>query len=407
MDFARMFHFHLGLPFCIDKFDQAKKSIKKELVQLKAHSSSDNLLDQEEPLTLEPEPDLLAEPINVVTRPDLPLEPELLVPLSVGNFETIPSLPSAQVSTTDDVLTNSPDLHSSTWVTSAGIADFTTPQFLSRLAMSDTDLLNSLPYELVSGCPHCMNQSLVERKTQNEEGKHYCSVCRKRVWLSPLPYYYESRTSSPQVAISRHRKYLTDRCSEKIDALRRQERLHVSPYLKGKAYFISIDSVDESAYTALSNKYEAYYADHVGLEPTTKLQIQLCSTGGNVFQAKRMISLINANQAITHIQASVLYSAAFYIYFNLTCSKELDADAVGMYHLSRSCHYVLENGKILDHYTDPVEVCKTLFVERVGLNKQEINQIMAGVDVYFNHQRLSELTHLVAPARTRVENKSR
>lgn len=406
MNFAHMFHFFNGLSIPVEKLGQGKQKVKKEVAQVIAKSSSESLIEPQEPLSIESEPDLLPEPVSVVTRPDLLLKPETPT-FDAWILETESTLFTDQVSDLDDVATSSPDSLPSVFVGNADIIGFTTANFLDRLALSDTDLLNSLPYELVTGCPHCMNRSIVERKTQNEEGKHYCSFCKKRVWISQLPYYYESYTSSPPVAISRHRKFLTERCSEKIDALRRQERLHVSPYLKGKAYFISIDSIDESAYTALSNKYEAYYADHVGLEPTTKLQIQLCSTGGNVFQAKRMISLINANQEITHIQASVLYSAAFYIYFNLTCSKELDADAVGMYHLSRSCHYVLENGKILDHYTDPVEVCKTLFVERIGLNQQEIDQIMAGVDVYFNHQRLSELTHLAALARPRVENKSR
>lgn len=407
MNFSNMFRFFQGLSIPIDKLDQAKPGVKKDLAQFNAPSSSEPLLKKAESLTAQPEPDLLAEPVAVVTRPDFSPEQEQFIPLaeSILSFETETSLLSDQDTSTDDVLSSLPDQHSSAWVTTAAIADFTTPRFLARLALSDTDLLNSLPYELVTGCPHCMNRSLVERKTQNEEGKHYCSVCKKRVWRNLLPYYYESYTSSPLIAISRHRKYLIDRCSEKIDALRRQERLHVSPYLKGKAYFISIDTIDESAYTALSNKFEAYYADHVGLEPTTKLQIQLCSTGGNVFHAKRLISLINANQAITHVQASVLYSAAFYIYFNLTCSKELDADAVGMYHLSRSCHYVLQNGQVLDHFTDPVEAGKELFIEQINLNQEEIDQIMAGVDVYFNRQRLSELTQLAAPSLPRPMNK--
>ena len=392
MNFADMFKSFFGLPIPINQLDQGERGVKKEWTQPEAESGSELLKEREDSSTAKCEPDLLAEPVAVVTRPELQGEPVLL-PDHLWDFESVPAPVSNFDSTISAIVSKSPDQHSSAWVSSAEIATFTTVHFLARLALSDTDLLNSLPYELVNGCPHCTNRSIVERKTQSEEGKHYCSVCKKRVWITQLPYYHESYTSSPQVAISRHRKFLTDRCSEKIDALRRQERLKVSPYLKGKAYFISIDKIDESTYAALTSKYEAYYADHEGLEPTTKLQIQFCSNGGNVFQAKRLISLINANQAITHVQAAVLYSAAFYIYFNLTCSKELDADAVGMYHLSRSCHYVLQNGKVLDHFIDPIDKSDTLFFEQIGLTQEERSQIVAGVDVYFNRQRLSELSH--------------
>lgn len=418
MNFVKRFYFFQGLPIGVSKLGKGRIRVDKEPAPSEAKPNALLLTDTEERVTAEGsdtsdsallhddlnQPELLAEPVLVVTRPDFFAEPADLVyePISMddstGNRGSFPTLPTNPELKTADTLTTTPERESCAWVSNAAIAKFTTSGFLARLALSDTDLLNSLPYRITTGCPHCTNQSLVERKTQTDEGKHYCSVCKKRVWASPVPYYYESKTSNPPVAISRHRKYLTEKCSEKIDALRRQERLHVSPYLKGKAYFISIDSVDEAAYTALANKYDAYYTDHVGLEPTTKLQIQLCSTGGSVFQAKRLISLINANQAITHVQATVLYSAAFYIYFNLTCSKELDADAVGMYHLSRSCHYVLQNGKVLDHYPDPVEEGKTLFINQIGLTQEEIDLIMTGVDVYFNRQRLLELTQSVFPS---------
>lgn len=403
MNFVNMFNFFEGLPIPINKLDQGKPCVKKESAQPEAERSPEPSMEREDSLTAEREPDLLAEPVAVVTRPELPAE-AVLLPDHLWGFETEPTPMSDFDSKIDAILSRSPDQHLSAWVSSAEIATFTTVHFLARLALSDTDLLNTLPYELVNGCPHCTNRSIVERKTQSEEGKHYCSVCKRRVWITLLPYYNESYTSSPQVAISRHRKFLTDRCSEKIDALHRQERLKVSPYLKGKAYFISIDKIDESTYAALTSKYEAYYADHEGLEPTTKLQIQLCSNGGNVFQAKRLISLINANQAITHVQASVLYSAAFYIYFNLTCSKELDADAVGMYHLSRSCHYVLQNGKVLDHFIDPVDKSDILFFELIGLTQEERGQIVAGVDLYFDRQRLSELSQQ-APTGPKPMNK--
>ncbi|MBC8153070.1 MAG: hypothetical protein H7Z72_09175 [Bacteroidetes bacterium] len=292
----------------------------------------------------------------------------------------------------EDSPTVEPTYSSVDWVTTATIGAFTTDQYLARLELSDSDLLSSLPYKEVVACPTCMNRSVVERKTQTELGKHYCPQCRLRVWGTRMPYYFESLTANPQVALTRHRHYLTTRCSEKLAALKRLERLGVSPFLRGKAYFFSLDTIDADAYASLERKYETFYADHAGIEPTTKIQIQLCSNGGNVFQAKRFVALINANQGITHLQGSVLYSAAFTLYFNAICSKDLDADAVGMYHLSRTCNYVLGNGLVIDHVVDhSAQATSLLFLDQVSLNEEEKSRIKMGEDVYFTPNRLHEL----------------
>lgn len=153
---------------------------------------------------------------------------------------------------------------------------------------------------------------------------------------------------------------------------------------------MSIDQVDEKAYNDLLLLYEAFYADYTADPPDAKLQIHLCSNGGNVFQAKRIIALINANYHITHVQGNLLNSAAFDIFFSVRCSRELIPHAQGMYHLSRSAYLVLENGLI------PGLNQKFSGEESLGLCRQvmmtanEIERIEAGEDVYFSYARLTE-----------------
>ena len=274
------------------------------------------------------------------------------------------------------------------WVSIYDINRFTVDQLIGRLAESDIDLLSSLPWEAIQACPNCFSRSLAERKTETEEGKHYCSTCRKRVKPAYVPYYKENYTADPHIAVTKHRNYITKGLSDKLSKLRYLESLKVSSW-KRRCYFLSIDQIDEEAYDKLALLYESFYADYTADAPDAKLQIQLCSNGGNVFQSKRIIALINANQHITHVQGNILYSAAFEIFFSVQCSRDLAPYAQGMYHLSRSAHYVLENGLVPGHKPTFNGEQSLALCKQIGMSDREIEQIKFGEDVYFPFERLA------------------
>jgi hypothetical protein len=159
---------------------------------------------------------------------------------------------------------------------------------------------------------------------------------------------------------------------------------------KRRCYFISLDQIDQKAYQDLVLLYEAFYADYTADTPDAKLQIHLCSNGGNVFQAKRISALINANHHIPHVQGNVLNSAAFDIFFSVACSRELTPYAQGMYHLARSAHFVLDNG-LIPGWQQTVNGEESLALcQKLGMTELEVRRIKSGEDVYFTYARLKD-----------------
>ncbi|GAB3789213.1 hypothetical protein GCM10028818_57300 [Spirosoma horti] len=271
----------------------------------------------------------------------------------------------------------------------ANLNRLNTEELINRLAESDIDLLSSIPWHSIQACPNCFSRALAERKKETDEGTHYCSACRKRVRPAYVPFYTENYTADPHIAVTKHRRHLTKLITDKIAGLKRLESLKVSGW-KRRCYFISLDHIDEKAYKDLALLYEAFYDDYTADTPDAKLQIQLCSNGGNVFQAKRISALINANQHITHVQGNVLNSAAFDIFFTVTCSRELTPYAQGMYHLARSAHFVLENG-LVPSWQQTINGEESLALcEQVGMTEGEVGRIKSGEDVYFTYARLND-----------------
>lgn len=271
-------------------------------------------------------------------------------------------------------------------------------QYLDRLKLTDSELLSSLPTREVKVCPECFGRSLVERKRPVNEMTTYCQTCRARVETVYGPYYYQSYTANPAVAITRHRQFLVDRLQTRyfapeVSYKSTPSSLPIKPPAS-KAYFFSIAVIDEETYKGLEAKYNEFLADYAQRVPLNRVSIQICSTGGNVFQAKRLISLINSHKNYTTVTGDVLYSAAFRLYFSLNCPKSLASHAVGMFHLARTVEYVLESGKVLDWSAQTQSDESLAFCRSLGLNGQQIATIAEGGDVYFGRFELEQLDKL-------------
>lgn len=278
-------------------------------------------------------------------------------------------------------------------------------QYLNRLGLPDSELLSSLPTREVKLCPKCFGRSLVESKQPVNDLTTYCQTCRARVETVYGPYYYQSYTANPVIAITRHRQFLVDKLRTRYFA---PEVSYVStpstqPIMPpaSKAYFFSIAAIDEETYKGLEAKYNEFFADYSQRKPAKSVTIQICSTGGNVYQMKRMISLINSHKEYTEVVGDVLYSAAFRIYFSLICPKTLASHAVGMFHLARSVETVLESGHIVDYPTQNQSLESLEFCRAIGMTQRQIEQISAGQDIYFSQ---SELIRLDKPMSARIQD---
>lgn len=289
-----------------------------------------------------------------------------------------------------------------TTITNRQLAKFSQSQCLDRLKLSDSDLLSSLPSQHVKLCPLCFGRSLAERKRPVHDMTTYCQTCRTRVETHYGPYYYEFYTANPFVVLSRHRHALIHQLHTRYLApATKVNSLFSVPPLPGslpplmppasKTYFFSISSIDEETYKGLEAKYTEYFADYSRRKPVNSVIIQICSTGGSVYQMKRMISLINSHKEYSHVIGDVLYSAAFRLYFSLICPKVLTSHAVGMFHLARSVETVLESGHIVDYPTKNQSTESLEFCRAIGMTHQQIEQISAGQDIYFGYPDLTKL----------------
>ena len=268
-------------------------------------------------------------------------------------------------------------------------------QYLDRLKLPDSELLGSLPTREVKVCPECFGRSLVERKRPVNDLTTYCQTCRTRVETIYGPYYYQSYTANPAIAVIRHRQFLVDRLRIRYFApeVTFMSTPSAQPTIPpaSKVYFFSIAAIDEETYKGLEAKYNEFLADYAQRVPLNRVTIQICSIGGNVFQAKRLIGLINSHKNYTTVTGDVLYSAAFRLYFSLNCPKSLASHAVGMFHLARTVEYVLESGKVVDWPTQNQSDESLSFCRSLALNAQQIATITEGGDVYFSRFDLEQL----------------
>lgn len=166
-------------------------------------------------------------------------------------------------------------------------------QYLDRLKLTDSELLTSLPTREVKICPECFGRSLVERKRPVNEMTTYCQTCRTRVETVYGPYYYQSYTANPAVAITRHRQFLVDRLKTRYFAPEVSYKSTPSsqPIIPpaSKAYFFSIAAIDEETYKGLEAKYSEFLADYAHRVPLNRVSpdrvsIQICSTGVAFFK---------------------------------------------------------------------------------------------------------------------------
>lgn len=130
------------------------------------------------------------------------------------------------------------------------------------------------------------------------------------------------------------------------------------------------------------------------------IKIYLSSdVGGYTATAEAIVDLINSNsQRITLIAYGAIYSAGFIIFFKSSCKRVLLKDTTGMAHFSYQPIDINETGNPSSSYDkfakQEMKKSKTHtlnFLTELGLDKQELNIIKKGDELYMSYDRLKEL----------------
>jgi len=143
-------------------------------------------------------------------------------------------------------------------------------------------------------------------------------------------------------------------------------------------------------------------ANYVNLaqKDNVKLNIYLDSSGGEVSVYSAMADIINNNYENIHLVGyGQLMSAAFYLFFDVKCTKELLPFTTGMTHYSSVDVTINTTGSPVKNGADDLivkemKISKTdlvSFHKDIGLNSKEIKQFTQGKDVYFSYKRMKEL----------------
>jgi hypothetical protein len=129
------------------------------------------------------------------------------------------------------------------------------------------------------------------------------------------------------------------------------------------------------------------------------ITILLNSAGGEVPAMDALLSLINKRaNSITLLAYGEVSSAAFFLFFNAKCKKDIIGDCLGMFHLSYGSYDIDSRGRPVfkpdkasmlrsKNFTHnrTIELCKSL-----SMTRSQISKIEKGDDVWFQPDRLKQ-----------------
>lgn len=155
-------------------------------------------------------------------------------------------------------------------------------------------------------------------------------------------------------------------------------------------------TVDSTMFNKLINSYNLLRED---AEKDLEMIIYLSSCGGNSYIANAIIDLINKHaQCTTLIAASHILSAAFSIFFQTKCLKQIVPATIGMDHLAKIDSQITEGGTIMgaeDQFSLKVmrrsKKESLSFYESIGMKQEWIDDILDGRDVYFTTKELETM----------------
>lgn len=147
---------------------------------------------------------------------------------------------------------------------------------------------------------------------------------------------------------------------------------------------------------------EKFIRNFNAADKTQPIIIYINSEGGDVAHADVISNIIESASNVLLIAVGTIFSAAFNIFFftnnGFNLKKVILPDTIGMAHFSWATFELDESGKVSGDgnkfLMQEMKANKHLTLtrlEKIGLNKTELNKIKNGKDCYFNRKRLQEL----------------
>lgn len=136
------------------------------------------------------------------------------------------------------------------------------------------------------------------------------------------------------------------------------------------------------------------------LKEDEKLDLFLCSPGGDVDTMQAIIAFLDINQDLVNLYGyGDLSSAGFIIFFRAACPKALLPGTTGMAHLvsitprlvgDTSNWKELRDSKFLIQWTKEMKKDFLSFLKEVGLTEEELLVVSKGEDVFFLPKRMQQ-----------------
>jgi len=129
------------------------------------------------------------------------------------------------------------------------------------------------------------------------------------------------------------------------------------------------------------------------------ISIYIDSNGGEFPTVQLIRDIINGDpERFTLIAVNAIRSAAFVLFFSVTCKRIILEGTTGAHHLMGRTSRIMSNGvhsdelerfefkRLKEGNLDEVSFC-----ENIGFNQKELRLFKAGKDVLFSNKRLNDL----------------
>jgi hypothetical protein len=147
----------------------------------------------------------------------------------------------------------------------------------------------------------------------------------------------------------------------------------------------------------LNEEMQRKFSDFANENKDEEWTITIYSTGGLKIVARFILSVINSRFERVTLISQESYSAAFTLFREAKCKKQIANLGKGMYHLGRVSMDIMANGKpvyfedvsLLNNFREDTKN-ERKWVKKF-MTKKEARKFKKGEDVYFTFKRMKEI----------------
>lgn len=155
---------------------------------------------------------------------------------------------------------------------------------------------------------------------------------------------------------------------------------------------VNIGELNEAALDTVINAYNDGYDEYV---------LFLTSGGGEINVAEKIKYIINLNSSITTIVGvEYLFSAAFKLFFEVSCKKEFQGRVIGMAHQTIQSVQINSSGVL---YYDNAALKDSLntadwisLLNRLNVSDDKLKKFKKGEDLYFTNKEMKAFLNITS-----------